>query len=738
MRKPSPAPVAAAAVLAALLVATLGAVVPQKWELRTRDDYLKGKFDGVSVSYDGTLTLAPKEERLAAPQEEFYLSVLAASDGTVFLGTGHGGKVYRIGRDGRAELWFQAPEMDVTALVQDTGGALYASTSPNGRIYKIADKGKGEEFFNPAEKYIWDLLFMDSGELWAAVGEAGGVYRISPAGDGRMFFRAAENHILCLERTPRGDVVAGSGGNGLVYRISAEGRASVLYETPYEEVRSLALDRQGTIYAAASGTPTRARKDETASVAADDQPVRLEAAMTVIATAVATAPRPAAASSAGPAPGPGAGSAGREGGALYRIAGDGLAKSLWSSDDEMVYAVLWKEDTRQVLFGTGGRGRVYAVDAEERVALLLQQSSEQVYQMAPLDSKIYVLANNPCYFGLLLTEQRLSGEYVSPVLDARAPASWGRVAWDASVPAGAAVQLQSRSGNTSEPNATWSEWSPFYGKAEEPVLSPKARFLQVKVLLRTPTGKTSPVFHRVGVFYLQSNIAPTISRLECLRPNEVYLKLPDQEDVILGRERRVADDPEKKDEPRLGPFGRKAERKGFQTVVWDASDENGDALRYALAVKRDGESVWRTLEDGWTEPIYAFDTLSLPDGAYLLRLTATDAPSNPPGLELRAERTSPAFVIDNSLPVIKGFTAARSGGALEIAFQAEDAFSHIEEAKVLVRPGDWQVVFPVDGIADSWSESYKLSLKLPAGAENLVAVRVRDSYGNVGVFRQGF
>lgn len=736
MRKPSLAPAAAA--LAALLVATLGAVVPQKWELRTRDDYLKGKFDGVSVSYDGTLTLAPKQEKLAAPQEEFYLSVLAAADGTVFLGTGHGGKVYRIGRDGRAELWFQAPEMDVTALVQDTRGTLYASTSPNGKIYKIAAKGKGEAFFNPAEKYIWDLLFMESGELWAAVGEAGGIYRISPLGDGRMFFQAAENHVLCLERTPRGDVVAGSGGNGLVYRISAEGRASVLFETPYEEVRSLAFDRQGTIYAAASGTPVRTRKEEAGAVAGDDQPVRLDAAVTITATAVATAPPQAVAPSAGPAPGTGSGPAGREGGALYRITGDGLAKSLWSSDDEMIYAILWKEDTKQVLFGTGGRGRVYAVDAEERVALLLQQSSEQVYQMAPLDSKVYVLANNPCYFGLLLTEQRLSGEYMSPVLDARTLASWGRVAWDAAVPAGAAVQLQSRSGNTSEPNATWSEWSPFYGKAEEPVLSPKARFLQFKVLLRTPTGKTSPVFHRLGVFYLQSNIAPVISRLECLRPNEVYLKLPDQEDVILGRERRVADEPERTAEPRLGQLGRKAERKGIQTIVWEASDENGDALRYSLAVKRDGETAWRTLEDDWTEPIYAFDTLSLPDGAYLLRLAATDAPSNPPGLELRAEKTGPAFVIDNSLPVIKGFTAGRSGAALQIAFQAEDAFSHIAEAKVMVRPGDWQVVFPVDGIADSRSESYKFTLKLPDGAENLVAVRVRDGFGNVGVVRQGF
>ena len=718
------------AVLGLLVLASaLQAVVPQKWELRTRDDYLRGKFDGISVSYDGTLALAPKEEKIAAPQEEFYLSVLATTEGVTFLGTGHGGKVYRIDKDGKADLWFQAPEMDVTSLARDRKGTLYAATSPNGKIYKITDKGKGEEFFNPAEKYIWDLLFLDAGELWAAVGESGGIYRISPLGEGRMFFKAAENHILCLERTARGDVIAGSGGNGLVYRISTEGRASVLFETPYEEVRALAVDREGQIYAAASGTPTRTRKDEPS-----EAPVRLDAEVVLTVSASGGASRPAAGSGAAQASGPAA----KDGGALYRVTGDGLAKRLWSSDDEMIYSLLWREDGNRVVFGTGGKGRIYSVDRDERVALLLQQSSEQVYQLVPLDSKIYVLSNNPCYFGLLLTEQRFTGEYTSPVLDARTQASWGRIVWDADVAPGAAVQLQSRSGNTSEPNATWTDWSPFYGKAEEQVLSPKARFLQVKALLRTQTGKGSPVFNTLTVFYLQSNIAPSVTRLEFLKPNEVYLKLPEQEDVILGVERNLAEAPAKPDELRVGMAARKSERKGFQTVTWDAADENGDTLRYSLAIKKDGESEWRVLESAWTETIYAFDTLAFPDGTYLLRLTASDSPSNPLGLELKSDKTSAPLVIDNSLPVVKGFSAAKNGAALDIAFQAEDSYSYIEEAKVLVRPGEWRVVFPVDGIADSRSESFKVSLKLPAGAENQVTVRVRDSYGNVGVFRQNF
>jgi len=714
-----------------VLAASLQAVVPQKWELRTRDDYLRGKFDGVSVSYDGTLALAPKEEKIAAPQEEFYLSVLTTSEGVTYLGTGHGGKVYRIDKDGQAELWFQAAEMDVTTLVQDRKGTLYAGTSPNGKIYKISGKGKGEEFFNPAEKYIWDLLVLDTGEMWAAVGEAGGIYRVSPLGEGVMFFKATENHILCLERTARGDVVAGSGGNGLIYRVTAEGRASVLFETPYEEVRSLAVDREGQIYAAASGTPTRTRKDE-----ASDEPVRIDSDVVLTVSAAGTTATAGGAGRAAASPLPGASA--KEGGALYRVTGDGLAKRLWSSDDEMIYTLLWREGDGRVLFGTGAKGRIYSIDREERVALLLQQSSEQVYQLVALDSKVYVLSNNPCYFGLLLTEQRFSGEYTSPVLDARTQASWGRVVWDAAVASGASVQLQSRSGNTAEPNATWSDWSPYYGKTEEQVLSPKARFLQVKVVLRTQTGRASPVFDRLTVFYLQANVAPSVTRLEFLKPNEVYLKLPEQDDVILGVEGNPAETPAKKDELRIGLPARKAERKGFQTVVWDAADENGDTLRYQLAIRKDGEAEWRVLEAGWTETIYAFDTLAYPDGTYLLKLTASDSPSNPLGLELRSDKTSPPIVIDNSLPVVKGFTAAKSGASLDVAFTAEDSYSYIEEAKVLVRPGEWRVVFPVDGIADSRNESFKVSLKLPAGAENQVTVRVRDSYGNVGVFRQNF
>jgi hypothetical protein len=713
-----------------VLCLSLQAVVPQKWELRTKDDFLKGKFDGLSVSFDGLLALAPKEEKIAAPAEEFYLSVLLTADGVTYLGTGHGGKIYRIGKDGKADLYFQAPEMDVTCLAQDRRGVLYAGTSPNGKIYKVTDKNKAEEFFNPAEKYIWDLEFMDGGILWAAVGETGGIYAIGPLGEGKFIFKAEQNHILCLKKTVRGDVLAGSGGNGLVYRLSPEGRASVVFETPYEEVRGLAMDREGAIYAAASGASSKFRKEEAVAI-----PSRSGTGVSVVVSSVSVA---GAANAGVPDLLGSSSSAQRESGALYKISGDGLAKTLWSSGEEMIYTLLLREDDQKAVFGTGNKGRIYSVDRDERVSLLLQEKSEQVYQLVPLNSKIYVLTNNPCNLSQLTTEQRFTGEYLSSALDARTLSSWGRIVVEGTAEAGAAIQLQTRSGNTSEPNSTWSEWSPLYQKKEEQILSPKARFLQVKALLKTQSGRVSPTLGKLTLFYLQTNIAPAIARLEFLKPNEVFLKLPDQEDVILGVEKTLAEPMAKKDDLKVNFPAKKAERKGFQTVVWDAADENGDDLNYTISMRKEGETEWRVLQDGWSETLYSFDTLSFPDGTYVIKITASDSPSNPVGLDLKSEKVSPPVVIDNSLPVIKNFAATKNGSLLDVAFLTEDAYSYIEEVKVLVRPGEWQVVFPVDGICDSRSEAFKFSVKLPANAENLITVRVKDSYGNIGVYRQNY
>jgi hypothetical protein len=706
------------------LVSLLEAVVPRKWELRTKDDFLKGKLDGISVSYEGVLSLAPREDPLEGPAEDFYLSFLLGQDGVGYLGTGHGGKIYRIGKDGQAELYYQVQEMDVTCLEMGGKGVLFAGTSPNGKVYKITGKDQGEVFFNPEEKYIWDLAFSDAGFLMAAVGEAGGIYRVNLQGEGQRVLKAEENHILCLQKSGEEDFLAGSGGVGVIYRLSAAGRAAVLFESSFEEIKSLALDADGNVYAACGGTPSRTKKEE-----AGEPAVRISTDVTVTASASAPPGAPAPSASISP---------GKEPGALFRVRPDGIAKKLWESEDELIYSLLWKQGEKRLLFGTGNKGRIYAIDGDEKVSLLTQGGSEQVYALVPAETKIYALADNPSRLTLLYPEQRFDGVYTSDVLDARTVSSWGRIMFDGQLPGGATIQIQTRSGNSFEPNSMWSDWSPPIQKKEEQILSPKARYLQFKVLFKTQSGNVSPWLQRVSLFYQQTNIAPLVQKLELLPPNEVYLKPPDQEEVIWGVEdSREGREQNRKEESSLY-LAKKVERKGFQAVTWEATDENDDRLLYTISIRREGETVWRVVKDGWMDPLFVFDTISYPDGVYFIKLGASDLNSNPPGSELKSEKTSSPLVIDNSLPVVKNFTAARTANSLDISFQVEDSFSSIQEVEYLIRPGEWRVVFPADGVCDSRLENFKFRTPLPSNVENLITVRVTDRHHNIGVYRQAF
>ncbi len=730
------------AVLTATVFAALAAwaVSPQKWVFRGYDDFLRGKFTGVSLTSDAALALAPREDAIDGPAEDFYLSFAPAPDGAAYLGTGHNGRIYRISKEGKAELYAQLPEMDVTCLALDAKGVLYAGTSPNGKVYKIAGSGKADVFFDPSERYIWSLAFApDNGHLLAAVGESGGIYEILPEGEGRMVFKTPENHILCLKFDRNGDILAGAGGAGIVYRISRTGKGAVIFESGFEEVRSLALDLDGNIYAAAGGTSVRTRKEEPALAPAGRE---ADVAVTISAVTVSAAAAPSAAPAQAPsskAPAP-AGPSGREPGALFRIGPDGVATKLWSSPEEMIYSLFWNEAEKKIYFGTGPKGRLFVADKEGKTTLVLQKNSEQIFGLEPVGVRTYILADNPTQLSVLYPEQRLSGEFLSPVLDARIVASWGRITWAAEQPQGATLQFQTRSGNSFDPGPGWSDWSPPYSKADgEQVLSPKGRYLQFKGLFKTIASPSGPILSKLTVFYLQTNVAPEVTRLEVLPPNDVFLKLPlDQDEIILAAERRSPDPALKKDDALRQIMPKKVERKGYQTITWDADDDNGDTLSYTISIRQEGDKAWRVLDDHWTETLYAFNTLNFPDGIYTLKVTASDLPSNPPDFEKKGEKTTPPLTIDNTPPILKNFQAVRAGNELAVSFLAEDALSAIKDVRYLIRPDEWRMVFPEDGICDSRQESFKLKAPLSAGNDGLITIMVKDAAGNVLTFKSAF
>ncbi len=707
----------------ALLAAqAMHGVVPQKWEIRSKDEFLKGKLDGVSVSYEGVLSLSPKEEEIDAPVEEFYLSHLLTQQGEVFLGTGHAGKIYKIGKSGTPELYFQVPEMDIYCMTLDRKGNLYAGSSPNGKIYKITGKGKGSPFFNPREKYIWDLFFSERGVLLAAVGENGGIYEINAEGEGSSVLRAEENHVLCMRKDVNQDIIAGTGGIGRVYRISRGKRPSILFESSYEEIRSLTLDKEGNVYAAAGGKVISPKKEAGLPV-----PVKAETEARVTVTPTSVLSEEMQPSSL------------KQPGALFKINSQGIVKRIWQSSDELIYSLTWNGTEEKILFGTGDKGRVYSVDQNEKISLLIQKNSAQVYSLLLFDGRIYMLSNNPPSLSIVHPEQILTGDYLSQVIDARTVSSWGRIEWESEVPTGCNLQFQTRSGNSNRPNITWSDWSPPYQKKEgEQILSPRARYLQFRVMFKAQSGKVSPLLRQISLYYLQTNLAPKISKLSLLPANTVYLKPPIQTEVIWGEDTHISAKNKDQEKAEVVIAPKLSERKGFRTAVWEANDENGDSLIYSISIRKEDEDKWRILKENWTEPIYAFDTLSLPDGVYLIKVVASDSPSNPSGMEFTDEKVARPLVVDNSLPTVKNFKVNRERNKLVVTFVAEDSVSSIKEVKYLIRPNEWKSIFSEDGICDSKQESFRISITLPPRFDNLITIKVQDSHGNVGVHRQTF
>lgn len=701
---------------------TLQASAPQKWELQRYAQFLQGKFQNISVSYEGELSLAPREEKLPGPSEEFFLSLLITQDGTTFLGTGHSGKLYRMDKENKIELYYKFPEMDILSLAQDRSGHLYAATSPNGKIYKITEKNKGSVFFNPHKKYIWDLTFLESGILLAAVGESGGIYAISNQGEGTLIFNSEANHILCLLEGSDGNIYAGSGGKGRVYRLSKDRKASILFESPFEEIKTIALDGKGYIYAGAGGTVTQAGAQGIAPAAPR---ATTDVSITVTPSA-ATAAKAAPVTQKQPS-------------ALYKINSSGIAKVLWKSDEDLIYSMVWDEDQARVIFGTGNQGRVFCVNESEKTALLLQKDSEQVYLLQLHDDKIYSLSNNPSMLSLLHAEQGFSGEYTSRIFDAKIISQWGKIEWQAEMPSGTTLQVFTRSGNSQQPNQTWSNWSPPYKNSlGEQILNPDARYIQFKIMMKSDSGKVSPSVRQLALYYLQTNIVPAITALEILPANIVFIEPPSPAEKIWGLDTGTAEQAKENNKNQSLAMAKKSERKGFRTVVWQDADPNGDSLLYSIHIKGSQSDKWRLLKENWTSRIFAFDTLDFPDGTYFIKLEASDSPSNPLGKELKTEKISRALVIDNSLPVVKAFKSERRGNALVISFIAEDVYSRIKEVKFLVRPDEWRSVFPADGICDSKQEIFNFTFGLPQNFDDLITIKVIDDQGNVGVHRATF
>ncbi len=698
---------------------------PRDFEFVGAAAFLAGELEGLSVDSEGRVSLAPAVTKLFDSAAPYVWSLALDARGTLYAGSGSDGQVFRVQGEAGAPF-FTAAEQQIQALAAGPDGKLYVGSSPDGKVYAVDAQGRGSVFFDPPEKYIWALAFDAQGRLLVATGGEARLHRVDRSGQAEVLFESPETHFTALALDHAGRVYLGSAPGGVVYRLEGAGKAFVLADTPFGEVKALAPSADGTLYAALiDGGATAVSAP---AVAVTSTSVTGEAQVTISETfAVAPGGGPTAAV-------PQATSSGWRG-ALMRFK-DGDAETLWTSAEDAPHALVALAGG--ALVGTGDKGKLYRIGDDRRFSMLAVFPGQQVTALLPAsDGAVAVGTSNSGQVLRLEARARERGSFTSTAQDTGLSSGFGRVRWEAHRPEGTDVQVQTRSGNTQSPDGTWSEWSPAYARAEgENASSPRARYVQVRATLKGSGGRT-PLLESLDVAYLQGNLRPQVSLLTVHPAGQVFQKpiAVTGEMEVLGLEPpEAADDGSSQvasaTAVNVSPYGRTLVRRGIQTLSWKADDPNQDALLYDLYYRRTGEERFRPLRLGLVEPVYAWDTTSLPDGRYVVKVVARDTPGNPPGLALAGERESVPFEIDNEPP---GLVLARvDGSPPRVRVTARDAGSPIRRAEYAVDGQRWVEVYPRDGIADSLEESFELVPVMPAGAgPHVLVVRVRDKLGNV-------
>jgi hypothetical protein len=731
------------------------------WEQSKFEELTKGTATGVAIRSTGGLELAPVFKAIYTAPSTYIWSIASDDAGNVYAAAGSPARVYRITPDGQATTIFEPPELQVQALVVDKNGVVYAGTAPDGKVYKIErkvgaksdtkasapDKSKGQLdpnwssslYFDPGTKYIWDMALDNAGDLFVATGDRGEIYRVTPKGDHSVFFKSDEAHIRVLALDAKGNLIAGSDGSGLVYRIAPSGEAFVLYSAPKKEITALALDDAGNIYASGVGEK-RAGPGGTPGFGQPGIGGPVTPAVALPPGVVLTPTQP----SMSPMmnfPAPGAGATG--GSEIYKIAPDGSPTRLWTSREDIVYALAFDPQGR-LLAGTGNRGHIFAMKNDDDFTDLLKAGASQVTAFAKAPGGgLYAAGSNLGKIFVLGPGPQSEGTYESDVFDAKTFSRWGR----AESRGTGTIDLFARSGNVDNPDRNWSPWKKIDTQTGDTGV-PAARFVQWKAVLHS--GSPAPRLNGVTLNYLSKNVAPEIDDIG-VQVGYRYQPLPKPIGVPVDMTGGAS--PTGMPQPHFeAPVPTTRDRDSVG-VKWVAHDDNDDQLVYALYYRGDGESRWLLLKDALTDKFYSFDASLLPDGGYTFKVIASDAPSHSPGEELTAEKESARVELDTTPPRIENLSAVTEGDKIHVSFHAVDGFSVIKRAEFSIDANDWQYVEPVGQISDGKTENYDFKAAIPGDAgsapaaastakakkkeaisgqvEHVVVVRIYDRFDNM-------
>jgi hypothetical protein len=668
----------------ALLAGTAGATETQWWLNDAPGDFAKAEVRGAVLHADATTDLGLEARTFADESLKVAWSIAPLADGSVAIAGDHG-RIDRWTAQGGIRPWVRLAAGQVLALARD-GDALLAGTGPNGLVYRIGARGDTSLLARTGERYVW-ALSASKGGVWAATGTRGRLLRIE-GGHVRIMFDSDDSNLLCLLPDGEGGVCSGGDSKGRVYRTSAAGETRTLFDGAEEELRALARGKDGSIWAAALAT-SATTSEEGGEEEEKPSPVR-------------------AAPSGGRA-------------VIYRIVPDSATVAWWTSPQPLVYALAATPDG--VAAATGNRAGVYRIERVGGAAMLLALPQGQVTALvAGPDGGLWAATSNPVTLVKLGPGHASSGTITSSTLDARRFAHFGH----ARIHARGAVRLETRSGNSDPPDTTWSAWLALAGGEDGGrVASPASRYLQWRATLSSADAR----LEGLEIAWREQNLAPRIDEVS-IAPQGLNFRdgeiLPRSESVTqsLGGGQKVEYSvslPSNKPIRELPLWAR-----GLRTLTWKAGDPNGDPLRFRVEIRNEDGGSWVEIGKDLEAMLFSWNTNTIPDGRYRVRVIASDAAGNAIGEERTAEAVSEVFTVDNTPPEVTSLSATGD----RVQGEAADATSPLWRFEVAVDDGDWRTLTPEGGLADQKRMRFAATLPGLKPGEHVASVRVIDLAGN--------
>lgn len=670
-----------------LVVALAGAATAtetQWWIADSPGDYARAETRGIVVGADGVLAPGPAASVALADSLRTVWALAVLADGSVAI-AGDRGRIERWSAAGGVRPWVQLGGGQVLCLARD-GDDLLAGTGPSGRVYRISAKGDTTLVAATGERYVWAVAPAGRGAVWAATGTRGRLLRLE-GGRATVVFDSEESNLVSLVADGHGGLDFGGDSQGRVYHRDAAGSVTTLFDAAEDEIRALARDAHGTLWAAALSLSA-------VTTEGDDDDAR-------------------------PAPAREPVSGGRA--VLYRVAPDSATVAWWTSPQPLIHALAAAPGGP--LVATGNRAGVFRVERVNGAAQLLAPPQAQVTALAVApDGAILAATSNPAALWRLGPAPARDGELRSAALDARRFARFGRLRWSGS----GSVRFATRSGNCETPDTTWSRWQDVEPGADGGrVASPAARYLQWRVTLGSPGSRVS----EVTIAWREPNLAPRIDEVSVapqgrgFREGEMGQRSEAVTQTLPGGQKIEYSATMSANKPlRELPIW----ARGLRSLGWRASDPNGDPLKFRIQVRREDDGEWIEIGKDLEASQFTWNTNTLPDGRYRLRVTASDAAANPIGEERTGEILSEPFTIDNTSPVIEEL----AGEGARIHGRAVDAGGPVVRLDVAVDDGDWRAVSPEGGLGDSRTASFACTLPGLAPGEHLVSVRAIDLAGN--------